>query len=59
MGREDVTAGKIKQVKGRANDVIGAATGNTARQVKGKIQKAVGKIQENLGKDSSRSAKRP
>lgn len=59
MGREDVTAGKIKQVKGKANDVIGAVTGNTARQVKGKIQKTVGKIQENLGKDSTRSPKQP
>jgi len=59
MGREDVTAGKIKQVKGKANDVIGAVTGNTARQVKGKIQKTVGKIQENLGKDSTRSADQP
>ena len=59
MGREDVTAGKIKQVKCKANDVIGAVTGNTARQVKGKIQKTVGKIQENLGKDSTRSANQP
>ena len=59
MGREDVTAGKIKQVKGKANDVIGAVTGNTTRQVNGKIQKTVGKIQENLGKDSTRSPKQP
>ena len=59
MGREDVTAGKIKQIKGKANDIAGAVTGNTARQVKGKIQKAVGKIQENLGKDTSRPAERP
>ena len=59
MGREDVTAGKIKQVKGKANDIAGAVTGNTARQVKGKIQKVVGKIQENLGKDTSRPAERP
>lgn len=59
MGREDVTAGKIKQAKGKANDVVGAVTGNTARQVKGKVQKAVGKIQENLGKDSTRSPDQP
>ena len=59
MGREDVAAGKIKQVKGKANDIAGAVTGNTARQVKGKIQKAVGKIQEDLGKDTSRPAERP
>jgi uncharacterized protein YjbJ (UPF0337 family) len=59
MGREDVTAGKIKQVKGKANDIAGAVTGNTGRQIKGKVQKAVGKIQENLGKDTSRPAERP
>jgi uncharacterized protein YjbJ (UPF0337 family) len=59
MGREDVTAGKIKQVKGKANDIAGAVTGNTARQVKGKVQKAVGKIQEDLGKDTNRPDERP
>lgn len=50
MGQEDVAAGKVKQVKGKANDVIGAVRGNTAQQVKGKVQKAVGKLQEKLGK---------
>jgi uncharacterized protein YjbJ (UPF0337 family) len=59
MGREDVTAGKIKQIKGKANDIAGAVTGNTARQVKGKLQKAAGKMQENLGKDASTPAERP
>jgi uncharacterized protein YjbJ (UPF0337 family) len=54
MGREDVAAGKTKQVKGKLNDVAGAVTGNTGRQVKGKLQKAVGKVQEKLGKSSSR-----
>jgi len=49
MGREDVTAGKIKQARGKANDTIGALKGDTSRQVKGKVQKAVGKIQEKLG----------
>ena len=28
MGQEDVAAGKVKQVKGKANDVVGAATDN-------------------------------
>ena len=50
MGREDQVAGKIKQMKGKANDVIGAATGDTSQQVKGKLQKGVGKAQEQLGK---------
>lgn len=53
MGQEDIAAGKIKQVKGKANDIAGAVTGDTAQQVKGKIQKGVGKVQEEFGKNSS------
>ena len=53
MGREDVAAGKAKQIKGKVNDVAGAITGNTGKQIKGKMQKAVGKVQEKLGKSSS------
>lgn len=49
MGREDIAAGKAKQIKGKANDVVGAIRGDTGQQIKGKIQKAVGKIQEKLG----------
>ena len=40
MGREDIAAGKLKQIKGKANDIAGAVTGNTGRQIKGKVQKA-------------------
>jgi uncharacterized protein YjbJ (UPF0337 family) len=54
MGREDVAAGKIKQAKGKANDVIGAVKGDTGQQIKGKVQKAVGKVQEKLGKKDRR-----
>jgi uncharacterized protein YjbJ (UPF0337 family) len=50
MGSEDVAAGKIKQAKGKANDIAGAVKGDTAQQIKGKAQKAVGKVQEKLGK---------
>lgn len=50
MAREDVAAGRVKQIKGKANDIAGAVTGNTARQVKGKIQQAAGKIQVKYGK---------
>jgi uncharacterized protein YjbJ (UPF0337 family) len=52
MGQEDVAAGKAKQLKGKANDVVGAVKGDTAQQIKGKVQKAVGKAQEKLGKNS-------
>lgn len=50
MGKEDVAAGKTKQLKGKANDVIGAIKGDSGQQIKGKIQKAVGKVQEAVGK---------
>ena len=53
MGSEDKLAGKVKQAKGKANDVAGAVKGDTAQQLKGKAQKAVGKVQEKLGKRST------
>ncbi|HTW94155.1 MAG TPA: CsbD family protein [Tepidisphaeraceae bacterium] len=50
MGSEDVAAGKIKQAKGKANDVAGAIRSDPAQQLKGKVQKGVGKVQEEFGK---------
>ena len=50
MGVEDVAAGKVKQAKGKANDIAGAAKGDVGQQIKGKVQGAVGKAQEALGK---------
>ena len=49
MASEDKIAGKVKQAKGKANDVAGAVKGDTGQQIKGKVQKAVGKVQEKLG----------
>jgi uncharacterized protein YjbJ (UPF0337 family) len=49
MGREDVAAGRSKQLKGKANDIVGAVKGDSSQQAKGKVQKAVGKVQEKLG----------
>jgi uncharacterized protein YjbJ (UPF0337 family) len=54
MGREDIAAGQAKQVRGKANDVIGAVKGDTAQQIKGKVQAAVGKVQEKLGRNSAK-----
>jgi len=54
MGREDTAAGKMKQIKGKANDVMGAIKGDSGQQLKGKAQKAVGKVQEAMGKASSK-----
>jgi uncharacterized protein YjbJ (UPF0337 family) len=56
MGREDITAGRIKQIKGKANDIAGAVTGNTHLQVKGKLQQAVGKAQVALGKATEKKS---
>jgi len=50
MGPSDITAGRIKQVKGKANDIAGAVTGNTRRQAKGKFQQAMGTVQVSMGK---------
>ncbi len=52
MGREDVAAGQAKQVRGKVNDVVGAAKGDSAQQLKGKVQKGVGKVQEKMGRKS-------
>lgn len=52
MGQEDVAAGKIKQVKGKLDDIAGAVKGDTAQQIKGKIEKGVGKVQEEMGKST-------
>ena len=49
MGKEDVAAGRTKQVKGKVNDVVGAIKGDSSQQAKGKVQKAVGKVQAKLG----------
>ena len=53
MGKEGVVAGKVKQVKGKANDIAGAVKGDTGRQIKGKVQKAAGKVQERLSRKSN------
>jgi uncharacterized protein YjbJ (UPF0337 family) len=50
MGREDNAAGKMKQLKGKGNDVMGAIKGDSSQQAKGKVQKAVGKVQSAIGK---------
>jgi uncharacterized protein YjbJ (UPF0337 family) len=52
MGHEDIAAGRVKQVKGKLNDIAGAIKGNTAQQLKGKTQKVAGKVQEEMGKVS-------
>jgi uncharacterized protein YjbJ (UPF0337 family) len=57
MGQEDITAGRIKEIKGKANDIVGAVTGNTSRQIKGKIQQTVGKMQVAVGKATAKKSR--
>ncbi len=57
MAQEDVAAGKVKQVKGKLDDIAGAVKGDTAQQIKGKAEKVVGKIQEGIGKATSNTNK--
>ncbi|MGA3067220.1 MAG: CsbD family protein [Tepidisphaeraceae bacterium] len=52
MGREDIAAGRAKQVKGKLNDIAGAIKGNTGQQLKGKAQQVAGTIQKEIGKAS-------
>ena len=56
MAREDVAAGRMKQARGKGNDVMGALKSDTRQQLKGKVQKAMGKVQTKMGKASSASA---
>ncbi len=49
MGKEDIAAGRVKQRRGKVNDIAGAVTGDSSRQLKGKVQKVVGKVQAKLG----------
>lgn len=48
MGKLDIAAGRSKRTRGKANDIIGALTGDSRRQGRGKLQKAVGKLQQKL-----------
>ena len=41
MAREDQLAGKVKQLKGKGNDVMGAIKGDSSQQAKGKVQKGI------------------
>jgi|HubBroStandDraft_1064217.scaffolds.fasta_scaffold278045_1 uncharacterized protein YjbJ (UPF0337 family) len=50
MEPSDITAGRIKQIKGKANDIAGAVTGSARRQARGKFQQAIGTVQVSLGK---------
>ena len=49
-GMENQSKGLGRQVEGKKDEVLGAATGDTSRELKGKFEKNVGKVQEKLGR---------
>ncbi|MGF6604494.1 uncharacterized protein YjbJ (UPF0337 family) [Paraburkholderia sp. GAS448] len=46
---KDQVKGTAEKVKGKVNETIGRATGDTKQEVKGDIQQAVGQARKNLG----------
>jgi uncharacterized protein YjbJ (UPF0337 family) len=45
------------QVKGKVNEVVGAAKGDLGQEVKGKVEKNFGKAQEKVGRAEERAAR--
>jgi uncharacterized protein YjbJ (UPF0337 family) len=46
---KDQLKGAAKQGEGRVRGTVGAATGDTSEQLKGKAQELKGKVQRNFG----------
>ena len=46
----DITKGKIKQVKGKVREESGKLTGNKSQEIKGQAENTAGKLQEQYGK---------
>jgi len=50
-------AGRMTQIKGKVNEVVGAARGDIGQEAKGKVQKVVGKVKSELSKSDKRAAR--
>lgn len=48
-GIENQTEGKIDNLKGRAKDAWGSATGNKSLEAEGKLDRVKGRIQDEFG----------
>lgn len=46
---KDQVKGTAEKVRGKVNEAIGQATGDTKQEVKGDIQQAAGQARKNLG----------
>lgn len=49
-GTENRVEGAADELKGKARNTFGAATGDTSEQVKGKAEELKGKVKGNIGK---------
>ena len=49
-GIENESKGLGHQVEGKKDEVLGATTGDTSRELKGKVEKNFGKVQERFGR---------
>ena len=47
---DNITKGKLTQIKGTAREESAKVTGNKSEEIKGKAEQAAGKIQEQYGK---------
>ena len=44
----EITEGKLKQIKGKAREDSGKLTGNKSQEIRGKAERAAGKAQEQI-----------
>jgi len=58
MSLKGEASGRMKQAKGKAKEIAGSITGNTSRQLKGKVEKTMGKAQAKLNANDRKSARR-
>ena len=58
MAMADRIGWKMRQVRGKGNDTMGALKGDTSQQIKGKVQKAVGKMQDAVGKADNKAQRK-
>jgi uncharacterized protein YjbJ (UPF0337 family) len=56
-GAKNQAKGIAKEVKGKVNEMIGVATGDRSRELKGKVQKHVGRAQQQMGRTEQKLAK--
>jgi uncharacterized protein YjbJ (UPF0337 family) len=45
----EITEGKLKQIRGKAREQCGKVTGNVSQEIRGKAERVAGKAQERYG----------